>query len=268
MHVNILFMLSLLLIGSVAMAAQNYYPMDVGNMWVLESQDGAERSTYTVEETGEQVRLLKMTTETLGTEVTTTNRAFVEVAEDGLKLHKIVSELGSVFGAANVEFSPPATFFPFPMKLGTSWELEGTTDVTLLGPVTITTTAEVIALEDVVTPAGTFKHCFKIRLRSKTRSAFSISRSTLYQWLAPDIGPVRLETDQDIVFALVGFDLVNRAREGSPTDVTGDGLVNILDLTFVASRIGQTSPEADVNNDGVVNILDLVLIAQNFTVTL
>ena len=268
MRVNTLFMLSLLLTGSVAMAAQNYYPMDVGNTWVLESQDGAERSTYTVEETGEQVRLLKMTTETLGTEVTSTDRAFVEVAEDGLKLHKIVSELGSVFGAANVEFSPPATFFPFPMKLGTSWELEGTTDVNLLGPVTITTTAEVIALEDVVTPAGTFKHCFKIRLRSKTRSAFSISRSTLYQWLAPDIGPVRLETDQDIVFALVSFHLANSAREGLPTDVTGDGIVNILDLTFVASRIGQTSPEADVNNDGVVNMLDLVLIAQNFTATL
>lgn len=264
MRVNTLFMLSLLLTGSVAMAAQNYYPMDVGNVWVLESQDGAERSTYTVEETGEPVRLLKMTTETLGTDVTSTTRAFVEVAEDGLKLHKIVAELGSVFGVTNVEFSPPATFFPFPMKLGTSWELEATTDVNLLGPVTITTNAEVIALEDVVTPAGTFKHCFKIRLRSKTRSALLTSRSTLYQWLAPDIGPVRLETSQDIVFELISSNLVNRAREVSPIDVNGDGIVNILDLTFVASRIGQTSPEADVNNDGVVNILDLEFIAQNF----
>ena len=26
-------------------AAQNYYPADVGNMWVFESVDGAERST-------------------------------------------------------------------------------------------------------------------------------------------------------------------------------------------------------------------------------
>lgn len=71
-----------LLTSSLAMAASNYYPMDVGNVWVLESQDGAERSTYTVEATGEPVRLLKMTTETLGTDVASTNRAFVEVAED------------------------------------------------------------------------------------------------------------------------------------------------------------------------------------------
>ena len=29
--------------------AQNYYPADVGNMWVLESSDGEARSTYTLE---------------------------------------------------------------------------------------------------------------------------------------------------------------------------------------------------------------------------
>ncbi len=258
MRVNSLFVLplSLLLISSVAMAAQNYYPMDIGNVWVLENQDSTERSTYTVEATGEQVRLLKMTTETLGTDVTTTNRAFVEDTEDGIKIHKIIADLGTVFGVANVDFSPPATFFPSPMKLGTSWELEATTEVNLLGPVTLTTNAEVIALEDVITPAGTFKHCFKIRLRSKTRSALLTSRSTLYQWLAPNIGPVRIETDQDIVFELVYSNLIY--------DVTGDGIINILDLTFVASRIGQPAPEADVNGDGIVNILDLVLIAQHF----
>ena len=44
-------------------------------------------------------------------------------------------------------------------------------------------------------------------------------------------------------------------------DVNGDGIVNILDLTFVASRFGQNSP--DLNGDGIVNILDLVHIAQH-----
>ena len=42
-------------------------------------------------------------------------------------------------------------------------------------------------------------------------------------------------------------------------DVNGDGVVNILDLTFVASRFGESSP--DLNGDGVVNILDLGVIA-------
>ena len=53
--------------------------------------------------------------------------------------------------------------------------------------------------------------------------------------------------------------------EPVPYDVTGDGVVNILDLTFVASRFGGNDANADVTDDGIVNILDLVLIAQNFS---
>ena len=44
-------------------------------------------------------------------------------------------------------------------------------------------------------------------------------------------------------------------------DVNSDGIVNILDLTFIASRFGQNSP--DLNSDGIVNILDLVLVANH-----
>lgn len=52
--------------------------------------------------------------------------------------------------------------------------------------------------------------------------------------------------------------------ETVPYDVTGDGIVNILDLTFVAARFGEADADADLTGDGIVNILDLVLIAQNF----
>ena len=45
-------------------------------------------------------------------------------------------------------------------------------------------------------------------------------------------------------------------------DVNEDGVVNILDLVLVASRIGQSGEmDSDLNSDGVVNIQDLVLIA-------
>ena len=48
-------------------------------------------------------------------------------------------------------------------------------------------------------------------------------------------------------------------------DVTGDGLVNILDLVSVASNFGETGQNpADVNDDGIVNISDLVLVAGAF----
>ena len=52
----------------------------------------------------------------------------------------------------------------------------------------------------------------------------------------------------------------------SASDVNTDGFVNILDLTFVASHLGEMPaedqvPNPDINRDEIVNILDLVLAA-------
>ena len=48
-------------------------------------------------------------------------------------------------------------------------------------------------------------------------------------------------------------------------DVNGDGVVNILDLTLVASNFGEQGENiSDVNGDGVVNIQDLVAVAAAF----
>ena len=51
----------------------------------------------------------------------------------------------------------------------------------------------------------------------------------------------------------------------NPSDVNGDGVVNIQDLVLVASHLNTSTPHAsvDVNGDGVVNIQDLVMIAQS-----
>lgn len=246
--------------------AQNYYPVDIGNTWVLESTDGAERITYKIEAAdgpfnGAQVRLLEITTEVLGTSTVRTSTLLVEVGEEGMKLHRIVAELGDVFGVARVEFSPPAVFFPPVLQLGEIWETQGETEVSIVGDVTVSSVNEVVAVEDVVTPTGTFEDCLKIRVRTKTAAALGTSRSTSYQWLAPDQGPVKFETDQDIVFELIRSNLPETER---PCDVNDDGTINILDLVFVASRLGQSDPKADINADGTVNILDLTHIAQKF----
>ena len=51
-------------------------------------------------------------------------------------------------------------------------------------------------------------------------------------------------------------------------DVNKDGIVNIIDLTLVASNFGKTGQNsADVNSDGVVNIIDLTLVAGAFGTT-
>ena len=51
------------------------------------------------------------------------------------------------------------------------------------------------------------------------------------------------------------------------SDVNADGIVNILDLTLVASSFGaplieEQHPNPDVNGDGTVNILDLTFVAR------
>ncbi len=244
-----------------------YYPTDLGNVWVLETADGTERVTYTIEASeerldGREIALFKRKAETAGTDETTGEVYFVHFDDDGTKLHKVVAELGSVFGTATAILSPPALFFPASLELGVSWEFVLETEVILTGPVSVSSVYEVVAVEDIVTPAGTFENCLKIQLDSKTVSTLSASRTTSYQWLAPNIGIVKIETDQEIVFNLIHSNLV---PDASTYDVTGDGVVNILDLVSVASHFGEVNADVDVNGDGIVNILDLTLVAQNFS---
>ena len=60
--------------------------------------------------------------------------------------------------------------------------------------------------------------------------------------------------------------VVKYARVMEPQwDVNGDGSVDILDLSFIAARFGQTGQtQADINRDEVVDIKDLVLVAGAF----
>ena len=64
-------------------------------------------------------------------------------------------------------------------------------------------------------------------------------------------------------------DLLIIAEEPEPDgDVNQDGIVNVLDMIFVAQNLGQEPPSdsrADVNSDGQVNILDLVFVAEHLS---
>ena len=70
-----------------------------------------------------------------------------------------------------------------------------------------------------------------------------------------------------VICLLAQVGLVQVMGAGSPDgDLNGDGIVNILDLTFIASHFGEhiaatQAPNPDVNGDGVVNIFDLVFVA-------
>ena len=297
-------------------AAQNYYPADIGNTWVLDSVDGEERNTYTLEgsETadGEERILLKIRNEKLSTGDAETDHYFLTVDSEAIKLHRIILEDAAATLHAN--FPTPVTFFPLYLELGDKWQIAADAEAELVGGITIpgksVTDLEVVGFEDVVTPIGTFENCAKVQLDLRLTASGEFLNlnidSTTYQWLAPDIGPIQYENSDGLIFGLVSSNLLTvptepetteedvtpepSPEEGAtpeptseedtmpeqpsqedttpepvPYDVTGDGVVNILDLTFVASRFGRNDANADVTGDGIVNILDLVLIAQNFS---
>ena len=151
--------------------AQNYFPLMVGNTWVLLSTDGAERRSYTFEgpETvdGEEFILLKITKETVGTDVVAFDKSWVTVAGDGeIILHQVAFDRGA-FGIAEATYDPPVTNFPAALPLGHMWEIVTETELKLVGAVTTTSALEVVAIEDVETPIGVFKDCVKVETSEK-----------------------------------------------------------------------------------------------------
>ena len=274
-------------------AAQNYYPADVGNTWVLE--DAEERRTYSLEgpETfqGTEVITLKIEIEELDTgDLIDTDKYFLTVGSEDIKLHGTILQEAAI-GVVTADFPTPATFFPLNLTLGDKWQIVADAKIKSNFGQTIdgksTTNLEVVAFEDLETPAGTFQNCAKVELAlTFSAGGFINVEATTYQWLAPDIGPVQYQNNDGLISKLVSSNLPTEPEEPDtteehtvseqspeeettpeplPYDVTGDGTVNILDLTFVASHFGGSNAEADVNGDGIVNILDLVLITHNFS---
>lgn len=256
---------------SFTAAAQNYYPAEVGNTWVLENADVEERRTYSLEgpETinGTEVITLKIEIEELSTgELVDTDKYFLTVGSEAIKLHGTVFEEAAIGGTVTADFPTPATFFPLHLALGDQWQIvaDAAVDAGFLKvDGKSITNLEVVAFEDLETPAGTFQNCAKVELALQFSAGDFINiESTTYQWLAPDVGPVQYENSDGLLFKLVSSNL---PTEPDPHDVNADGVVDILDLTFVAARFGEMDAEADVTGDGLVNILDLVRIAQNLS---
>ena len=256
-------------------ASQNYYPAEVGNTWVLENADVEERRTYRLEgpETinGTEVITLRIAIEELSTgELVDTDKYFLTVGSEAIKLHRTVFEEAAIGGTVTADFPTPATFFPLHLALGDKWQIVADAEVKLNLGLKITgestTNLEVVGFETVETPAGTFHNCAKVELALEFSAGGFINISNVdsppYQWLAPDVGPVQYKNSDGLIFKLVS---TNLPTEPDPHDVNADGVVDILDLTFAAARFGEMDAEADVTGDGIVNILDLVRIAQNLS---
>ena len=192
--------------------AQNYYPAHIGNEWVLESTNGKERRTYTLEKpedaADEEFILLKIETKQIDTgDIVDTDKYFLTVDDEAIKLHKTALEQAP-FGIVTADFPTPATFFPVVLVQGGKWQIVA--DIKLSGSTTTaesTTNLEIVGFEDIVTPAGTFQNCAKIELNVKTSLLDGLINidTTSYQWLAPDLGPVKYETSEGMIFEITNF---------------------------------------------------------------
>ena len=216
--------LSLICCFALTATAANYYPSQVGNTWVFWSDDGGEQLTYTLEtpenSNVEGLITLKITNAATGTDVTSVDTYFITVENDGdILLHRSVTDEG-VYGIAAVTHDPPALFFPAELPLGQTWEIVAETELNLAGAVTSTSTLKVVAIEDVETPAGVFKDCVKLEIKQRDVTVLGVLRQTSYQWLAPDVGPVKFLNAQDIVYALQSYTLIEptETEEALPTE--------------------------------------------------
>ena len=214
--------LSLVCSFALTATAQNYYPSEVGNMWVLLSTDGTEQRTYALEgpETfdGEELILLKITKGTVGTDVVTFDKSWITVDGDGEQtLHQVAFDRGA-FGIAEATYDPPVTNFPAALPLGQTWVVVTETELKLVGAVTTTSTLEVVAIEDVETPIGVFKDCVKVETNRKAVTALTVLRENEILWLAPDVGPVKFQDSNEIVFELESYNLVAAPAEEPPAE--------------------------------------------------
>ena len=207
-----LLVLSLVCSFTLTAMAQNYYPAEVGNMWVLLSTDGADRRTYAFEgpETvdGQELILLNVSKETVGTDIIAFDKSWITVDEDGGHLlHQVAFDRGA-FGIAEATYDTPVLSFPAALPLGQTWVVVTETVLKLVGAATTTSTLEVVAIEDVETPAGVFKDCVKVETNRRAVTALSVLREHEILWLAPDVGPVKFQNDQEIIFELESYNLV------------------------------------------------------------
>ena len=243
--------------------AQNYYPVEVGNTWVFLSADGTEQRTYTIEGPenvdGEELILLKITTEPLGTDIVYVDKYFITVESDGgLILHQSAVDQRAL-GIAEATYDPPATFFPAALPLGHNWEIVTNTELKLVGPTTSTSTIEVAAIEDVETPIGVFKGCVKLDIKRKVVTAVVIQRYNFVQWLAPNVGPVKyLDVDQDILFELQSYNLVEApmVTEGPGFDVTLAPGLNMISIPLMPEEPYTAKSLAEMLGATVVIQLD------------
>ena len=189
--------------------AQNYYPDEFGNTWILHSTDGIDERVVTIEgpETigTEPLKVISDRTYAISDRTDgNPSKFFIKSQPDGVLIFRATARIAQF--DVSIDYSPPQTFLPVPIELGSEWTLTGQA-ILLLG-LTIETTnvAKVVAVEPITVPAGTFQDCLKIEQELSTSGLITLSQQSTI-WLAPDFGLVKAISTKDIIFELIDYDI-------------------------------------------------------------
>tara|TARA_B100000470_G_C19685204_1_gene343906 strand:- start:82 stop:858 length:777 start_codon:yes stop_codon:yes gene_type:complete len=206
--------------------ARNYYPVAIGNNWVFRQTDDKDTSRVIeiskltkemmqpaqgepLELPGnlrqESMRVILDRTETKRQQAgrnrrMPTTKRFVYTKADGIKQIGLSYEFPSRNNnrqgwVMTFKYDPPQDYLPNSIRLATKWTLEGEHDNVRWGRViTRKVNREVVKLENVRCPAGTFRNCLKVsEVRVFERDGVARRGSSVgYIWLAPKVGPVKM----------------------------------------------------------------------------
>jgi len=197
------------LIFSSFVLAQTYYPDKVGNEWFFLSTDGIEERILRIETTGEdQARQLVDQTKEVDppNEETGYSRFIIRPEVDSVQILKAVFTFG-LAGEIELPYDPPQVFLPIPIKLGSRWTVKGEVKLPLLGEIMAENTQEVVAVDKISVPAGTFDNCLQVRQTNVLISPVLRLERPGTMWLAPNLGPVKFVNSDDIVFELTRYNV-------------------------------------------------------------
>ena len=197
--------------------AQNYYPDDVGNTWTLRSTDGIDERVVTIEgpETigTESLKVISDGTFPVSDPASNSpNKFFIKATPNGVLIFRAVATV-AILGEITIDYSPPETFLPIPIELGSEWIVSGEATASLFGlaiQIKTTNTAKVAAIEDVTVPAGTFQDCLKIEQELQTQlspALATLPTTSSTMWLAPDIGLVQALNSDNVKFELINHNI-------------------------------------------------------------
>ena len=186
---------------------QSFYPDDIGNQWVLRSVDGMNLRTVAIRGpeiiNGEELRLIEENTNG------NINQLFVRSEAEAIRLFRSVVSI-AILGEIAFDYSPPQVFLPVPADLGSTWTVQSQAEVALIGNVQTTNRGEVVAIEEVITPAGAFQNCLKIEQNITLNLAIANLVLNNVMWLAPDTGIVKATDTNGVIFELVSFNIDER----------------------------------------------------------